>query len=78
MTPSVLILDKGGRKYVFRYTPGCERVVMDHLWRLAEDARSGLDWLDAAMLSFQIVCQTIWTPVAPSRTEAKKPYEANR
>lgn len=78
MATKVLILDKGGRKYVFRYSPGDERVVMDHLWRLAEDPWCELDWLDAAMLSFQIVCQVAWTPEAPTETEANKPFQAHR
>ncbi len=51
---------------------------MDHLWRLAEDPWCELDWLDAAMLSFQIVCQVAWTPEAPTETEANKPFQAHR
>lgn len=57
MTTQTLILDKGGRKYVFRYTPGSEGQVMDQLWRLAEDGRTDLDWLDAATGVFQVLCQ---------------------
>ena len=57
MALQTLILDKGERKYVFRYTPGSEGQVMDQLWRLAEDASTDLDWLDAAALTFQVLCQ---------------------
>jgi hypothetical protein len=91
MAPSVLILDKGGRKYVFRYAPGYEGVVMEHLWQLVEDGRSELDWLDAATLSFLIVCQAAlrrqeygasatWQPIATTqtKTESKRTHEANR
>jgi hypothetical protein len=52
-----LILDKGARKYVFRYTPGSEGQVMDQLWRLAEDERCDLDWMDAAAGTFQVLAQ---------------------
>jgi hypothetical protein len=50
----VLSLAKDGRKYIFRYAVGCERQVLSELVRLAEDADSGLDWMDAATLGFQV------------------------
>jgi len=53
-----LTLAKGGRTYLFRYEPGCERQMLDEISRLAEDERTGLDWLDAAALSFQIAHHT--------------------
>ena len=68
MTTTTLILDKGPRQYVFRYTPGCEIRVLDRIWRLAEDRDVDLDWLDAAMLSFHVVCQAAGSPVAPVRS----------
>jgi len=54
MTTRTLTLAKGGHKYVFRYAPGYEDDVVDEIMRLAEDAQTNLDWLDAATLSFQV------------------------
>jgi len=54
MTTRTISLVKGGHKYIFRYSSGCEDEVVDEIMRLAEDPRSDLDWLDAATLSFQI------------------------
>lgn len=45
---------RDGHTYVFRYTPGSENEVVDELARLADDERVGLDWVDAATLSFEI------------------------
>jgi hypothetical protein len=49
-----LSLEKNGLKYVFRYVPGREGEVVDEIIRLTDDPGSGLDWLDAARLGFQI------------------------
>jgi hypothetical protein len=54
MTTRTLSLARGGHRYVFRYTAGCEEAVMDRIMRLAEDADCDFDWLDAATLSFQV------------------------
>ena len=54
MSTRTLSLVKGGHKYVFRYSPGCENEVLGEIIRLAEDADANLDWLDAATLSFQV------------------------
>jgi hypothetical protein len=54
MTTRTLSLAKGGHKYVFRYSPGCEDDIVDAIMELAEDDESPVDWLDAATLSFQI------------------------
>ena len=54
MTTRTLTLAKGGRKYLFRYSSGCEGQIVDEIVRLAEDADTPLDWMDAAMLSFQV------------------------
>lgn len=48
---------KGPQTYAFDYLPGQEREVIGHLMELADDPESNLDWLDAAMLSFQIARQ---------------------
>ena len=52
---NALRLDKNGITYLFRYADGSEDEVVGELIRLAQDAWSGLDWLDAATLSFQVV-----------------------
>lgn len=54
MGTRVLSLIKGGHKYVFRYSQGCEDDIVDEIMRLAEDPWTNLDWLDAATLSFQV------------------------
>jgi len=54
MTTRKLSLVKGGHKYVFRYSSGCEDDIVDAIMDLAEDAEAPLDWLDAATLSFQV------------------------
>jgi len=65
MTTRTLTLAKEGRKYLFRYAAGCEDQVVDEVMRLAQDSDCALDWMDAAMLSFQVTqcaadecCQT--------------------
>jgi hypothetical protein len=70
MTTHTLILDKGERQYVFRYTPGSEGVVTNRLWRLAEDERCELDWVDAATLTFQVLCRAAWLAGAMQRQPA--------
>ena len=70
MTTHTLILDKGERQYVFRYTPGSEDVLTDRLWRLAEDRRCELDWVDAATLTFLVLCR------AARGVEAMQPQPA--
>ena len=42
---------------MFRYPPGWEGQMLDHICGLAEQGRDGLDWLDAATLCFQAACQ---------------------
>ena len=54
METRTVILEKPGRTYVFRYTPGCEDQVVDEFGRMAEDTHSGFDWLDAAQMSFEV------------------------
>jgi len=53
-TTTTITLAKGTRLLAFRYEGGSEGQVMDHIWRLAEAGRAGLDWLDAATLCFLI------------------------
>jgi len=54
MTTRTLSLVKGGHKYVFRYSPGCEDDIIDAIMELADSDRTPLSWLDAATLSFQV------------------------
>ena len=67
-TTRTLGLVKGGHKYVFRYSPGCEDDIMDAIMALAENDGSPVDWLDAATLSFQVTqnaaadCIEVLTP----------------
>ncbi len=64
MSTRTLTLVKAGHKYVFRYGPGREREIIDHIMRLAEDGGSNLDWMDAAMLSFQVTHDAAMEPAA--------------
>ena len=54
METRTLTLVKGAHKYVFRYRLGAESEIVDEIMRLAESRACNLDWLDAAMLSFQV------------------------
>jgi hypothetical protein len=49
-----LSLLKGRHQYVFQYAAGREPEVLASIVELADDPASGLDWFDAAMLSFQM------------------------
>ncbi len=49
-----LCLAKGRQRYVFSYTEGQEALVLASLVELAEDPASDFDWLDAAVLSYQM------------------------
>ncbi|MEN6383705.1 MAG: hypothetical protein ABFD79_00745 [Phycisphaerales bacterium] len=49
-----LVLTKGDEKYVFRYEPGCEDLLLDALVVQAKDNRTNFDWFDAAVLSFKL------------------------
>jgi hypothetical protein len=54
---------KGEHHYAFRYAPGREGEVIDHVMRLAGDAESAIDWLDAALVSFRVAREAA-TPAA--------------
>ena len=49
-----LSLLKGRHQYVFQYATGHEPEVLSSIVELAENPASGLDWFDAAVLSFQM------------------------
>jgi len=73
MTTRTLMLAKGGRKYIFRYAGGGEARVIDEIIRLAEEGGEPLDWVDAAMLSFQVAqyaaedCDNVLRPTEESQ-----------
>lgn len=49
-----LSLAKGREKFVFYYRAGQESAVLAAVLELADDPESPVDWLDAAVLSFQM------------------------
>jgi hypothetical protein len=49
-----LSLRKGRERFVFRYAGGQESEVLASLVDLAGDPRSSFDWLDAALLSYEM------------------------
>jgi hypothetical protein len=49
-----LSLVKGRHRYVFRYAEGRESDLLASLVALASDPASEFDWLDAAVLSYQM------------------------
>ena len=49
-----LSLDKGDQRFVFRYRTGEDAEIIDEMIRLAQDAKTKVTWMDAAMLAFQV------------------------
>ena len=49
-----LSLEKGHRRYVFRYVAGCEADVITSMASLAAAAEHHFDWADAAVLAYQM------------------------
>ena len=76
MATRTLTLAKSGRKFVFRYSGGCEEQVLDQIAHLAADAETPLDWLDAAMLSFQVT-QGAAESDLPAPQDAARPRHIN-
>lgn len=73
-----LVLTKGIEKYVFRYEPGNEDLLLDALVVQAKDSRTNFDWFDAAVLSFKLT-QSLITEAdkllndkAPQMTEPRE------
>ena len=69
MAKQSVSLTKNGQEYMFRYDSGCEGLVIDEIIRIAQDAGTSLDWVDAATLGFQVTqfvamdcCATIMKP----------------
>jgi hypothetical protein len=48
------VLNKGSEKYIFRYEPGQEGLLLDALVASANDTRTDFDWFDAAVVSFKL------------------------
>ena len=53
-SPKQLVLVKHDQRWVFRYLPGQEAVVVRSLAETAKDPASTFDWFDAAVLSHQV------------------------
>lgn len=49
-----LVLIKGSEKFIFRYEPGSEDLLLDALMAQAKDPKINFDWFDAAVLSFKL------------------------
>ena len=49
-----LSLIKADERFVFRYDPGGEEMVLDAFVEMANNRNSNFDWFDAAVLSFQL------------------------
>ncbi len=49
-----LTLHKNTERFVFRYEPGDEEMVLDTIVNMANDSGNSFDWFDAAVLSFQL------------------------
>jgi hypothetical protein len=47
-------LQKGARRYVFRYAAGQEAKIIDALASMASSQDNSFDWFDASVLSYQI------------------------
>ncbi len=54
MMKRVLNLAKSGHDYVFQYDSGNEGEILDEIMSIASDAKSDIDWIDAALLGFQV------------------------
>ena len=52
--PRQLVLVKRNQRWVFRYMPGEESVVLHWLAATARDEKADFDWFDAAVLSHQM------------------------
>lgn len=52
--PKQLVLVKQDQRWVFRYMPGEEPVVLQWLADTARDPKSSFDWFDAAVLCHQM------------------------
>ncbi len=52
--PRQLVLMKKNQRWVFRYMPGEENVVLHWLAQTARDEQTDFDWFDAAVLSHQM------------------------
>ena len=54
MSTRTLQLEKEGHTYLFRYTKGQEDEVVEEMMHLADGRATDFDWMDAAVLSFQV------------------------
>ncbi|HDY65593.1 MAG TPA: hypothetical protein ENH84_05105 [Phycisphaerae bacterium] len=54
MNTRTLHLEKEGHTYLFRYAKGQEDEVVEEMMHLADGGETDFDWMDAAVLSFQV------------------------
>lgn len=54
-----LSLVKGTERFIFRYEPGDEELILDAFVETANDRTRNFDWFDAAVLSFQLSKQLV-------------------
>lgn len=57
MSIRTVTLIRNGHRHVFRYRRGDESRVIEEICRQAQSGQTGLDYVDAAMLSFQVTQQ---------------------
>ena len=67
-----LSLVKGDQRYLFRYRTGEDAEIIDEITRLAQDAKTKVTWVDAAMLAFRVTqnaaidcCNAVLKPPEP-------------
>jgi len=70
-TTRQLALVKKDQRWVFRYQPGEEQVVLQWLAATANDPNSRFDWFDAAVLSHQMG-ETMGSQLAALKEQATK------
>ena len=53
-----VVMHRRGHRWVFRWAPGSEGVLIDHLSTLAGSKDAPLDWFDAVMISHHVTQQS--------------------
>jgi len=78
MSEKTIKVHKGGHEYVFCYVPGRENDVFEQVTRLADDADSPLDWLDAAGVGFRLASEVAATCVTDPPARLPLPRRGHR
>ncbi|MEP0845841.1 MAG: hypothetical protein HRF50_03350 [Phycisphaerae bacterium] len=50
----IVSLVKHNERFIFRFAPGQEPAVLESLVQIAADPRTAFDWLDAALVSYEL------------------------